>query len=73
MAKPNCVRRCGGLAVIALLPLFFPVLGYTAERISEQPLERIRIVYAGLSGNQAPGWAAYEAGFSVRTGWRLNW
>lgn len=68
MANPNCVRRCGGLAVIALLPLFFPVLGYTAERISEQPLERIRIVYAGLSGNQAPGWAAYEGGFFRKNG-----
>jgi NitT/TauT family transport system substrate-binding protein len=43
-------------------------VGDSAEKSSDQPLERIRIVYAGLSGNQAPGWAAYEGGFFRKHG-----
>jgi NitT/TauT family transport system substrate-binding protein len=60
--------RSAASALIALLlsALFSP--GYTAEKRSEAVLERIRIVYAGLSGNQAPGWAAHEGGFFRKNG-----
>ena len=42
--------------------------GHAAEPAPEQARERIRIVYAGLSGNQAPGWATHEGGFFRKQG-----
>jgi NitT/TauT family transport system substrate-binding protein len=68
MANPHCARGYAGLALVALFLLFLSGRGYTAEKSSDPPLERIRIVYAGLSGNQAPGWAAYEGGFFRKHG-----
>jgi ABC-type nitrate/sulfonate/bicarbonate transport system substrate-binding protein/LysM repeat protein len=54
------------LLLIGLFPLF---ASYAAEKQpAQQSLERVRIVYAGLSGNQAPGWAAYEGGFFRKQG-----
>ncbi len=58
----------GGYIAIALSLLLLPLAGYAAETTADQPRERVRIVYAGLSGNQAPGWAAYEGGFFRKQG-----
>jgi NitT/TauT family transport system substrate-binding protein len=57
-----------GAAFFLLLVLFSSLRGDAAERPIEQPREALRIVYAGLSGNQAPGWAAYEGGFFGKYG-----
>jgi NitT/TauT family transport system substrate-binding protein len=57
-----------GAAFFLLLVLFSSLRGHAAERPIEQPREALRIVYAGLSGNQAPGWAAYEGGFFGKYG-----
>jgi NitT/TauT family transport system substrate-binding protein len=62
------MRKYAGLPLALVLLLFIARRGEPAEKSSDQPLERIRIVYAGLSGNQAPGWAAYEGGFFRRNG-----
>jgi ABC-type nitrate/sulfonate/bicarbonate transport system substrate-binding protein len=65
---------CWALASVILLPLvaFSGSLSaprlYAAEKSSEPGREKIRIVYAGLSGNQAAGWAAYEEGFFRKAG-----
>jgi NitT/TauT family transport system substrate-binding protein len=57
-----------GCMALAFFLLALPLAGYAAERTADQPRERVRIVYAGLSGNQAPGWAAYEGGFFRKQG-----
>ena len=66
----NTLRKCmpAGVALFTLLVFFLSLAAYGAEKSADQPLERIRIVYAGLSGNQAPGWAAYEGGFFRKHG-----
>jgi NitT/TauT family transport system substrate-binding protein len=68
MANPHYARGYAGLALVGLVLSFLSRPGYTAEKSSDPPLERIRIVYAGLSGNQASGWAAYEGGFFRKHG-----
>jgi NitT/TauT family transport system substrate-binding protein len=57
-----------GAVLFTLFVFFFSLAAYAAEKSGDQPLERLRIVYAGLSGNQAPGWAAYEGGFFRKHG-----
>jgi len=56
-------RISTGVALFALLVFFLPLPAYGAGKAGDPALERVRIVYAGLSGNQAPGWATYEGGF----------
>jgi NitT/TauT family transport system substrate-binding protein len=68
MVQTQCAHRTAGLALVAVVLPFLSLRGYTAEKSSDQPLQRVRIVYAGLSGNQAPGWAAYEGGFFRKHG-----
>jgi NitT/TauT family transport system substrate-binding protein len=46
----------------------FFALAATAEKAPAQARKNVTIVYAGLSGNQAPGWVAYEAGFFRKYG-----
>jgi NitT/TauT family transport system substrate-binding protein len=62
-------RKYVSVAFLSLMG-FFPIFSaYAAEKQpAQQPPERVRIVYAGLSGNQAPGWAAYEGGFFRKHG-----
>jgi NitT/TauT family transport system substrate-binding protein len=43
-------------------------LAATPEKAPAQARKNVTIVYAGLSGNQAPGWVAYEAGFFRKYG-----
>ncbi|HEY7560107.1 MAG TPA: ABC transporter substrate-binding protein [Candidatus Binatia bacterium] len=68
LVNRSCACEYTGLALVALVLPFLALSGYPAEKSSFEPLERIRIVYAGLSGNQAPGWAAYEGGFFRKHG-----
>jgi NitT/TauT family transport system substrate-binding protein len=69
--KSSNRQRNGGLssgsAVLFFAILFFAI-GFTAERAPAQAPQSVAIVYAGLSGNQAPGWVAYEAGFFRKYG-----
>jgi len=51
-----------------LLAILFLVLAATAEKAPAQSLKSVTIVYAGLSGNQAPGWVAQDAGFFRKHG-----
>ncbi len=62
----NRTGRSAGL--FALIVILSSSAGYPAERSAEAPLERVRIVFAGLSGNQAPGWAAQDGGFFRKYG-----
>jgi len=48
--------------------LSFLAIAATADRAPAQAPQSVAIVYAGLSGNQAPGWVAYEAGFFRKYG-----
>jgi NitT/TauT family transport system substrate-binding protein len=58
----------GRIVLFTLLVFLFSFAASAGEKSADQALERIRIVYAGLSGNQAPGWAAYEGGFFRKHG-----
>jgi NitT/TauT family transport system substrate-binding protein len=51
-----------------VIALSFLALAATVQRAPAQALQSVAIVYAGLSGNQAPGWVAYEAGFFRKYG-----
>jgi len=51
-----------------MLVILFPVTAETAGKPVGPPLEKVTIVYAGTSSNQAPGWVAYEAGFFRKYG-----
>jgi NitT/TauT family transport system substrate-binding protein len=66
MAYQRRIRSHAGTVSLFLFG-FLSFAAYSAER---QPpsSEKVRIVYAGLSGNQAPGWAAYEGGFFRKHG-----
>jgi ABC-type nitrate/sulfonate/bicarbonate transport system substrate-binding protein len=57
-----------GAALFLLLTPLLSLHGHAGERPAERSGEALRIVYAGLSGNQAPGWAAYEGGFFRKHG-----
>ena len=39
-----------------------------AEKSATPPLEKIRIAYSSVSGNQIPAWVAYEKGFFRKNG-----
>src|ERR671919_2404564 len=41
---------------------------YAAERSQEQSLEKVRIAYSSISGNQVPAWVAQEQGFLRKNG-----
>ena len=57
---------CGSYAFVFALSFF--AIAATAARAPAQAPQSVAIVYAGLSGNQAPGWVAYEAGFFRKYG-----
>jgi NitT/TauT family transport system substrate-binding protein len=58
----------GFRAYVILWAMAFVVTAGAAEKALAQPLKSVTIVYAGLSGNQAPGWVAQEAGFFRKNG-----
>ena len=53
---------------LLLCAFLFFIVAAAAEGAPAEPLKSVTIVYAGLSGNQAPGWVAYEAGFFRKYG-----
>ncbi|HEY1268696.1 MAG TPA: ABC transporter substrate-binding protein [Candidatus Binatia bacterium] len=55
------------LACILALALFCAGAATAAER-APAPLEKIRIAYSSISGNQVPAWVAYEKGFFRKNG-----
>jgi NitT/TauT family transport system substrate-binding protein len=56
---------CKQAVLFAALSL---ALAATAEKAPAQARKNVTIVYAGLSGNQAPGWVAQDAGFFRKHG-----
>ncbi|HXG51276.1 MAG TPA: ABC transporter substrate-binding protein [candidate division Zixibacteria bacterium] len=58
------LKITGMAAMLCALAAFVTV----PVRAAERPRDRLRIVYAGLSGNQAPAWAALEGGFFGKHG-----
>jgi NitT/TauT family transport system substrate-binding protein len=60
------------LRIIPVLFLFLVVIGgrgaLAAADKAPQRLEKVRIAYSSVSGNQAPAWVAYEKGFFKKNG-----
>ncbi len=50
--------------VFGLLTFFYPV----AANAADQPVEKVRIAYSGISGSQTAIWVAYEQGFFRKYG-----
>ncbi|HEU0048852.1 MAG TPA: ABC transporter substrate-binding protein [Nitrososphaera sp.] len=50
--------------VFGLLTFFYPV----AANAADQPVEKVRIAYSGISGSQTAIWVAYEQGFFRKNG-----
>jgi len=51
-----------------MLATLSPGVARPAERSQEQPLEKVRIAYSSISGDQVPAWVAYEKGFFRKNG-----
>jgi len=60
--------RVFGFACIAVLTVLCGGAATAAEKAPAPPLEKIRIAYSSISGNQAPAWVAYEKGFFRKNG-----
>ena len=60
--------RVFGFACIAVLTLLCGGAATAAEKAPAPPLEKIRIAYSSISGNQVPAWVAYEKGFFQKNG-----
>jgi len=67
MDKGKGKKPLAAAAALALAISVLPVSARAADKSAPAP-ERVRIVYAGLSGNQAPGWAAHDSGFFRKQG-----
>lgn len=67
MNRQVCKKALAAAAALALMIGVLPLSARAAEKPAHN-LERVRIVYAGLSGNQAPGWAAHDGGFFRKQG-----
>src|SRR5207245_9957453 len=50
--------------VFGLLTFLYPV----AANAADQPVEKVRIAYSGISGSQTAIWVAYEQGFFRKYG-----
>jgi NitT/TauT family transport system substrate-binding protein len=65
-------ERCGlGLRIIVLLSALaaiLPVSAETADRQTGDRLQKVTIVYGGISAGHAPLWIAYEAGLFRKQG-----
>ncbi|HKA35090.1 MAG TPA: ABC transporter substrate-binding protein [Candidatus Binatia bacterium] len=60
--------RVSGFACIAVLTVLCGGAATAAEKAPAPALEKIRIAYSSISGNQAPAWVAYEKGFFQKNG-----
>ncbi len=56
------------ISLVWMLAALSPGVARPAERSQEQPLEKVRIAYSSISGNQVPAWVAYEKGFFRKNG-----
>jgi NitT/TauT family transport system substrate-binding protein len=64
-------KRDGWLGIsifLWVLAVFFPVTAKTADRPITEPLEKVTIVYGGISAGHAPLWVTYEAGLFRKHG-----
>ena len=64
--KPD--DRLGISILLWALAALFPVTASTADRPIGQHLEKVTIVYGGISAGHAPLWVAYEAGLFRKHG-----
>ncbi len=68
MKKIEAGRRRAPL-LLSLVCMFLSLAGRgAAAEKSPAPLEKVRIAYSSISGNQAPAWVAYEKGFFRKNG-----
>jgi NitT/TauT family transport system substrate-binding protein len=64
-------KRDGWLRIsifLWVLAVLFPVTAKTADRPIGEPLEKVTIVYGGISAGHAPLWMSYEAGLFRKHG-----
>jgi NitT/TauT family transport system substrate-binding protein len=64
-------KRDGWLGIsifLWVLAVLFPVTAKTADRPIREPLEKVTIVYGGISAGHAPLWVTYEAGLFRKHG-----
>ena len=67
----ECKKRDGWLAtfvLLSLLAVLCPVTAKTADKPIGEQLEKITIVYGGISAGHAPLWMTYEAGLFRKHG-----
>lgn len=53
---------------VCLLTLLFNNKARTAEKLLENPLEKVTVAYSSISGNMAPLWITHERGFFRKHG-----
>lgn len=56
------------IAFLWTLATLVPVFSHAGEKSQPQPLEKVRIAYSSISGNQVPAWVAYEKDFFRKNG-----
>ena len=54
------------ISLLCTLATLYPGVAHAGEK--SQPLEKVRIAYSSLSGNQVPAWVAYEKDFFRKNG-----
>lgn len=67
--KPD---RRFGISLFLCAVAFLPVSARTADRPITEPLERVTIVYGGISAGHAPLWVAHEAGLFRKHGLQVQ-
>lgn len=66
---PTHLKQHLGLSILlCLATVFFYGKTRAAEKLLEQPLEKVAIAYSSISGNMAPLWVTYERGFFRKYG-----
>ena len=67
----ECKKRDGWLATcvcLSLLAVLCPVTAKTADKPMGEQLEKVTIVYGGISAGHAPLWMTHEAGLFRKHG-----
>lgn len=68
MDAERCRQALRIFIFLSSLAAIFPVTARTAERRTGEPLQKVTIVYGGISAGHAPLWMAYEAGLFRKQG-----
>ena len=71
MGSTECKKRDGWLPTcvfLSLLAVLCPVTANTADKPIGEQLEKVTIVYGGISAGHAPLWMTYEAGLFRKHG-----